>query len=65
MLSRLIITLPAQLFNFSLQGLETDDRTVSLAVVHILSFCSILELLSVHVCMCAHQECGRVVLLPS
>ena len=31
MLSRRVITLPEQLFPFSLQGLETDDRTVSLA----------------------------------
>ena len=66
-LSSWVITLPEQLFHFSLQGLETDDRKVSLAVVHVLSFCSILELLGVHVCMCVctHQECGRVVLLPS
>ena len=44
--SRWVITLPEQLFHFSLQGLETDHRTVSLAVVHVLSFCSVLELLS-------------------
>ena len=31
MLSRWVITLPEQLFPFSIQGLETDDRTVSLA----------------------------------
>ena len=42
-----LICQTGQLFHYSILGLETDDRAMSLAAVHVLSFCSILELLSV------------------
>ena len=49
-----LICQTGQLFHYSILGLETDDRAMSLAAVHVLSFCSILELLSVRarVCVC-------------